>query len=321
MVDKVLLLCDGGKGIGFGHYSRCKSLSDYFFSNGLESKLICNWIGPSKPEPIEHFNWQAQKKLERILSDARIVLVDSYNVNSDQFEFISEHIDKLIVIDDYRRLDDFKADLVVNPNVYGHKIEYNNNSIGGSDYVILRESFRKNDSTKEVSNELNRILVTLGGSDYRNLIPKLIKSFSEFNYTYEVVCASDEYAHEISNQFNAKNVVLHGYLNASQMKNLMKGCDLAISACGQTLHELARVGCPTIGIVIDKDQKLNAKSYQDTGFLNNPIQWDNPNLQSKLLKRIEKMKSYDTRLKYSLKGPKIIDGMGVNRLMELVVGL
>lgn len=49
--------------------------------------------------------------------------------------------------------------------------------------------------------------------------------------------------------------------DAERMKDVMAGSDLAISAAGQTLYELARIGLPTIAIAVARDQLGNVEGW------------------------------------------------------------
>ncbi len=50
------------------------------------------------------------------------------------------------------------------------------------------------------------------------------------------------------------------------MKNAMIKCDIAISAAGQTLFELARIGVPTYAVQVAENQTLNMLSWKKCNF-------------------------------------------------------
>ena len=94
----------------------------------------------------------------------------------------------------------------------------------------------------------------------------------------------------------------------------MTSVDIAISACGQTLHELAFLGVPTIGILVGDDQQQNMAFYADSGFLQGRLRWDTPDLLKSLADAIESYRSYSTRVEKCRLGWQTIDGKGVSRI-------
>ena len=69
----------------------------------------------------------------------------------------------------------------------------------------------------------------------------------------------------------------------------MLEADIAVSAGGQTLFELARVGTPTAAVCVADNQINNLRGFTKLGFLNNFLRWDEPNLEDLLWEEIEKL--------------------------------
>lgn len=322
MNEQFAVLCDAGVGIGLGHFSRCSALRNYLNNKGKNAILICQWTG-SVNSRAEHkkYNWQSANAIKMISETCDTAVVDTYNICQSLFEKIADYFDKLIVIDDYGRLKEFKADLVVNPNVFGNTIEYANPSVGGAEYVILRQSFRRGVLKKTVREEVKNILVTLGGSDYRGLIPDFTKHFRNLPYKFTFVCASDRYAQELSKKNKSSNFRFLGFVDESKMHNLMIENEMAITACGQTLHELTKIGCPAVGIVIDQDQELNGKFYFQLGSLLECFDWDDEKLMNSVATSIEKNKVHEIRSRCSKKGRDVMDGKGIERIFNKIVSL
>ena len=74
--------------------------------------------------------------------------------------------------------------------------------------------------------------------------------------------------------------------------------DVIISACGQTLHEIASINRPVIGISIDKDQVLNQKYYFDIDFLKEKISWDDDELEKLVSKELVRLSLKSERKKH-----------------------
>ena len=103
------------------------------------------------------------------------------------------------------------------------------------------------------------------------------------------------------------------------MKEVMINSDIAISACGQTLYELARIGLPAIGICIAENQSQNIKGWEDVGFLEYIGWYNDKDLENNLKKAISKLKSKEERKTRSAIGKKCVDGQGARRVVSRIL--
>lgn len=111
------------------------------------------------------------------------------------------------------------------------RIEYPSGLVlNAADGAILRKSFW---SAKPHDQNLNRLFLSLGSLNER---------FCEFEQAlserYEIVSAID--------------------VDENSLCDLMLSCKCALSACGQTMLELASLGIPTVGIMTADNQRKNA---------------------------------------------------------------
>ena len=102
------------------------------------------------------------------------------------------------------------------------------------------------------------------------------------------------------------------------MASLMLGSDVAISAAGQTLNELACLGVPTVAVCIDEDQRPNYEAYLRAGCLTREISWDDRRLERRIADALKDMEGGAVRRHVSRMGQSIIDGKGVERLSKLL---
>jgi len=105
------------------------------------------------------------------------------------------------------------------------------------------------------------------------------------------------------------------------MHQIMKESDLAITAAGNTLYELALFGVPSIVICHHEKHNKVAKEFAKR---NSAI---NLGIGTKLDLRIiantvdELLSSREKRLKLSINAKKIVDGLGSKRIAEKVLEL
>jgi spore coat polysaccharide biosynthesis predicted glycosyltransferase SpsG len=164
-------------------------------------------------------------------------------------------------------------------------------------------------------------MITFGGADICNLTSKVLKLLVDaypqlnkkvvigkgFRNTSEIEAIKDH------------NTELIYHPNAAEMKNVMLESDVTISACGQTLYELARIGVPTIGICMVENQLQNTEGWRKSGFLEY-VGWHNDeNLLNNLLEAINKLMPYTERFRRNKIGRKYVDGKGAFRIAKVFV--
>ena len=80
----------------------------------------------------------------------------------------------------------------------------------------------------------------------------------EAGYQVIVVTGSDG----LASQLSTKNSHVYGRVAPMTMANIMSSVDVAVSAAGQTLNELAWLGVPTISVKTGEDQHWNWEYYR-----------------------------------------------------------
>jgi len=103
------------------------------------------------------------------------------------------------------------------------------------------------------------------------------------------------------------------------MKKAMLDSDITISASGQTLYELARVGVPTIAISVSDNQMNNVRGWQKAGFIEYAGWWQDDKLLTNVLVCINNLRKKGIRLKKSLIGRKFVDGKGCHRIVDYLL--
>ena len=83
---------------------------------------------------------------------------------------------------------------------------------------------------------------------------------------------------------------------AEEMKNVMINSDIAVSAAGQTLGELARVGVPAIAIGIADNQINNVRGWSNVGCIEYAGWHDDTYLREKLLSCIASLSPIESSI-------------------------
>lgn len=269
---------------GHGHFHRCSALQSAFRHFGHSCSLYLN----------EFQNYT--KKVD-------CVIVDSYNLTYVEYQQLFTFGNVGVVIDDNCRIT-YPTACIVNPTLGSEQLQYvdqdKSTLLLGSQYALLRPEFWSL-QPKKIAKNISNIFITFGGtnvaskfvSDIRNVVNKVFGK-------------------------KTKIVIADGTLNAKRMCAIMIESDLTISAAGQTLYELAAVGCPTVAIKIADNQEMNISNWCAAQFLDEKI----TSFDSHLLQNLEKIltnQTYEKRLKQSKIGSSLVDGKGALRVAERIL--
>lgn len=315
---KLLILTEAGDGIGYGHYSRCSAIRHYFKEQSVPTEIYLKLKGlntSSFPDVIM-LDWMT--KVTNINEGAEYshVLVDSYLAPFSLFDILRPQFEKVIALDDYHRIEN-GPDLIINPNVFGDKIRYSGNAVGGSSFVILRNAFHREVRKNEIRKDIGNVLITLGGSDFRKMLAAIVNGVAQLNLDakIQVIAGNQEYCNELRNLFSGESLInIYGFVGEEQMKDLMLASDLTISACGQTLHELAWLGVPTVGICFGDDQILNMKEYVAGRFLSEELYWNAPDFKDRFTLLMAALFSYESRKQRSVISKGILRSVGLQNI-------
>ena len=316
-MNNITILTEVGKNIGFGHYTRCSSLYQAFIKVGNHVRFVVYENEYQIIDTnIQSLNWLKSIDSLTPISTNEIAIVDSYLADESIYSLLGERYHKVVAIDDFNRMR-YPADIVINPNVFFKKIDYSNQSavcIGGKDYVILRPEFRSTKPIKFEKYTSLRLLITIGGSDFRKLLPTLINCFLEIPDLLLTVIDPERSL----TQENNKRLRILPSQTATEMVNEMQKADIVISACGQTLHELAVLSKPTIGICLDIDQAPNQQFYVAHDFLNKEINWNDNDLLKKLYESLSHFSIPENRNHNKQNTHLLINENGVRNVVNLL---
>lgn len=323
-MDNVLFLTEAGEGIGFGHLTRCSAIQRFFLDNSIDSTILLHLKGKEFfkcDANVQIVNWLNKiTRLKTHASKYNIVIVDSYIADNKFYYFLKTIFKKVIAIDDYNRIV-YPVDLILNPNIFGDKLDYSNqfaNVIGGREFIILRNAILEKDQKFIVKRDIQKLLITLGGSDYRNLLPDIINSLRVSNLKIDVIAGTEDYKKRLQNLLLKDNITCFGYIEGCNMASFLFDADIVISGAGQTLNELAYLGVPAISICVDDDQKFNIQAFYENGFLLDTLFWNDKNLINKLSEILAIMNDQKLRLKLSNIGRGLVNRNGIENIYNSI---
>lgn len=325
------VVTEGGQTFGFGHITRCISISTIFKQYGYSINFIINGDNSifSILKGIQYsvFNWtKEQKNLSELLLKSSIILIDSIEITNQQILYIEALGKDVIFIDDEKRRNILNKGFVIDWTVLSNKKEYflpkkeNITYLLGSEYTPLRKEFTIS-SQNIIKENIESIMVTFGGSDVRNLTPIVLKTLVEYfpNIKKNIVIGAGFTNIENIELYKDKNTKLIFNASTSTMVELMQTSDLAIASGGQTLYELALLGTPTIAILLVENAKDDTQGWEEVGTLKNIGWYNDPELINNLKKAITFLKQKDKRIEMQNNGKDYINPNGALKLVNTIL--
>lgn len=317
---KIAIRAEGGKSIGMGHIMRTLVLAGELSSNN-EVCYICkysleNESGIVKIEKSGFKVYTFKKEVLEVLSgiDIDVLITDSYDVDEDYFMQTRKYVKYTAYIDDIASFE-YSVDLIVNQNINSLDFNYSQKyKLLGLKYLMIRDEF-KNLPSKPIEKQVKDIMVTVGGSDPAEFTKVLIGWMMDLNFTFHVIIGPSFKNKEYFKSMNYDNIRF--YFNP-KMSDIMKKCDLAVSASGSSIYELLAVGVPALGVVIADNQLGISKKLKNMGLVEN-LGWygdlDESSFKSRLIALCH---NYALRKERSVRGQKLIDGLGARRIADFI---
>ncbi|MBN1824264.1 MAG: hypothetical protein JW803_08100 [Endomicrobiales bacterium] len=320
----VAILTEGGSAIGWGHIMRCLSLYQACVTKGHRARMFVHAdksVSPIVPKGTLRFNWLSDSKRTRsALKGTDIAIVDSYLTKRSDCGYISHLVPMTAFIDDNVRMA-YPGDFVINGTVYSERYPYvrskNQRYMLGARYMPLRKEYWRT-KTAVIKKEVKRILVSFGGNQHGTMIDKVLSQVVRVFPKARKTIIAGVGARDLKKilRHRDKNTKIVQNFNAREMHREICRTDIMISAGGQTLYELARVGVPTIAIAVADNQFNNVKGWSKAGSIKYAGYKTDKTLYRKLAKTLNDMKNYSLRAKMNRAGRSMVDGKGAQRIIE-----
>jgi len=259
---RLVILTEAGFEIGFGHFVRMSALGSELSTRGVQVVTYLNAdVVARRSLDLKHMTlaaWNSQRFIANHVSSSDVVLVDSYHVNEEFLRWVRSKAGKLMIVDDNVRLN-YEGVTIINPNYFAEWLQYptgrGNVYLLGKDYTMLRKPFEFT-GKRVVGKRVNKVLVTLGGTDVKGVTVKVIRRIREVDQSVSLrVVVTDAYRNltAIPAELNDSDKLV---INASaqEMRDLMLEVDFAVSAAGGTSNELIKMQCPSALLVVADNQ-------------------------------------------------------------------
>lgn len=333
-----IIRADGNAKIGAGHLMRCLAIAEEtgaYFDSG-ELLVLCADEDSARlasdrgfQTGVLHTDYRCmEEELPRwkkwITENQNTILVDSYYVTDAYLKALRE-FGRVCLMDDMQK-HAYPVDAVVNYNVFADALVYQKlyeavrrdekvRFYLGAEYIPLRRQFKEADY--QVQEHMQHVFLTTGGGDADNIAGVVLERIYKPGVVYHVPVGrfSPHLAWWQKKQENCEGIRI--YFDVRDMASLMKQCDLAISAGGSTVYELAAVGVPMITFAYAENQELLTEYLGKHAICRSAGNWHLE--REKTLERIaEDFEAFcadeTLRAVYSQRERKLVDGQGASRL-------
>jgi len=331
----LLIRADANTQMGTGHVMRCLALAQAWqahdgqvelitgsgLPNSLKTRLLADGITLHLiDQPLGGADDAEQVLLFAQSTNAVAIIVDGYHFGADYQQILKAAGLRILFMDDNGHADHYYADWVLNQNIYAREDLYANREpysrlLLGTHYALLRREFWKwRDWKREIPEVARKILITMGGSDPDNVTLQVIGALSgvEVDRLEIVAVVGGGNLHFDVLVDAAQQSPHHSRLerNVTDMPALMAWADVAISAAGSTVWELAFMGLPSLLVVLAENQRKIAE-VATSMTLAQEVSVD-------LLKPfVELVVSVDSRKQQSRLQRALIDGNGAERVAKI----
>lgn len=343
-----IIRADGNTAIGMGHVMRCLSIADAMKDRNIEPLFMT--ADNDCAAMIEDRGFEAcvlgtdyrdmeselplirefLKQRTKNVDASSIILVDSYQVTSRYYEELRT-MAKVACLEDMGQ--SYPVDLLINYNIYGPKLVYDNKithaTLLGTGYQPLRREFQQ-DMQYDIKDKITDVMITTGGSD-----PYFAaRAFTDAFLAEKKLAEEKLRYHIISGPFNSHTAQLHELYDENPqveihehvtcMKEIMKQCDVALSATGSTIYEVSALGVPLIAFYFAENQRQGAEMLSEITHVINCGNYADDAGQTvgnavKTLLKCVKDKEYRETLYHEERC--LVDGQGAARIAQALIEL
>jgi spore coat polysaccharide biosynthesis protein SpsF len=279
---QILFRCDADERIGFGHLYRCIALAEDFrqsYGYGITFAVASNKVTKTKLQEegfaVKDVEKEAHaESLDAVINEVKpdaIIFDCLLDLDKDKIEIWRDSGILTVSIDDPTKKR-YHVDLLFYPPVPQVELIDKNSLKGtfysGWEWVILRKEFSNISKEKNANKEKPVVLVTMGGSDPKNLTQTCIEALFEIAQTLRVeilLGPGYSYHHELENMLAEFPHEYNINSDLSEPVDLFVKADIAIASFGVTAYELAACGTPSILLSVTEDHATSASTFEKAG--------------------------------------------------------
>lgn len=323
---RIDMVTHAGVGIGYGHLTRTMALAEALVERGGAVRFILPDIGGAEALSEAGFQWHilpGEAWMHPWGKAPSLYVMDHYRVNPAYFKGFSDRAPVAYIDDLLGGV--FPVAAIINGHFYGESLGYDSAyphaiKILGPQHCLLRKPFRSLPRRRQ--GKVTDILLTTGGTDPQGLMPKLmaeaLQAIGDQGVRIHCIIGA---GYPESSEYQSLALAdprfrLHWH--PAHLGNIMEACQVAVTAAGTTLYELAAYGVPALAWQMVDNQRYVFQSAAEQGL----IIPTNPALKGDLAGKLEALlEDEDQRAALSSRLQSMVDGQGAQRVADRLMRL
>ncbi len=325
---RVRIYTEGGSEVGYGHLMRCAGLYDAVRERGWQCEFVVNGddslAGVLEGRSFLLRRWDKDSGADSAASnEEEVAVIDSYLAPEAVYKQIAKRVSLVVSIDDFGRLA-YPPGIVVRAGAIARTLPGDGapgvDYLRGPSYHLLRREFWDVPARGAPGRDVRCTLLTMGGSSPLTVLVEtarlMARQFPRAMRT-AIIGRSQSATGEALRRTD-HDLMLHEGAAAATMVMLMQAADLAVTAGGQTLNELARCGVPSVSVAISTNQEDHARGFDERGVTVFAGSLSDRSLMRSIEASLVGCQSSKERSAMASSGPALIDGNGPRRIVEFV---
>lgn len=315
MTAHAAIFTEGGGKRGWGHISRCGALAQAFENYQIHAHLLIDGdasVLQATPSGIsvELLNWKYEKILKE-RAPVEFAVIDSYEAPERLYQIAYETADTVIFFDDYSRIE-YPGGLLIDNAETPAKENSNIVRLSGLEYLPLRKGFWDAEE-KKINEQIRSVVVNLGGGDtHLHTLQTIVDIAGMALPEIEIHILGGARGLSLAGE----NIHMQCGLSDKELAKLFSQTDLAISAGGVTLNELAVCGVPTIAFTLADNQLNNIRSLVSLDLAGYAGAASSSAFREELIKQIESFHPFERRSDISRRLRSTVTGRGALNVVK-----
>jgi UDP-2,4-diacetamido-2,4,6-trideoxy-beta-L-altropyranose hydrolase len=343
-IGTLFIRVDVGVVVGAGHLMRCLALAEVWrgrggdvvmavpdgLSNGLRDRVAsvgCDVF--TVPEESSTEGWLSEAGRR----DAAWLVLDGYDFGPDVMGRARRSGLPVLVLDDDARQDRYPVSMVLNQNLHARAEAYTRKTearlLLGPRHALIRSEFRGWSNWKrDIPSCARNVLVTLGGADPGGHTERVIQAlrvvgerFSEKKLSVRVVVGGANPRLDRLREIAETETGIEILSNVQDMGALMRWCDVAVSASGSTVWELALFQTAMLLATASKVEEPVASSLRAADAALVLGRLDDLSVEAITAAVAEILPNETLRARLASAAANLVDGNGAERVVDQMLAI
>jgi UDP-2,4-diacetamido-2,4,6-trideoxy-beta-L-altropyranose hydrolase len=330
---RIVFVTHSGPGIGLGHLRRCLTLAEALAEQGAGVAFILgvDTAGAAmvrargfRAEPCGHGPGPVLEMLRPMSPD--VVVADSYELTAADL-LAYRQTAPVAVLDDVgdRAL---PVDLLWNGGIHARSLDYATRTGGrarlllGTEYALLAREYRRLPD-RVIGSTAEKVLITVGGADPSGSLTRLLQATSRALPAATLDVVLGPYVPRPARPLSVGPDRVRFHEALPSLLAVMQAADLAVSAGGQTIYELAATATPTVAVWLAENQRAQVEEFARRGTLWAAGGVGGPEpIEERVTELVMRLAAdVDARRAMSAAGRGCLDGHGASRTASAILEL